>query len=386
MLLVFVVIQGIETRRSTLDKVNGVVIGAGVVGLAVARALIQAAPEDAREWLVLEAADAIGTGTSSRNSEVIHAGIYYPQGSLKAQLCVQGRDMLYAYAAERGIGHQRCGKLIVATHASQVPALQAIIQKAHANGVTDLVMLDAATAQAMEPALSCVAAVHSPSTGIVDSHGLMLSLQGDFENGGGIVAVGSAVVGAICLAEGILLQMADGTELLAETVVNASGLTAPWLAKKFQGLDSKHVPQAYFAKGNYFTLSGKSPFSRLIYPVPEAAGLGVHLTLDLGGQAKFGPDVQWVDRPDDLVVSPAHEQVFYTEVRKYWPALNDGALQAGYAGIRPKISGPHEPAADFCIQGPAVHGVKGLVNLFGIESPGLTSSLAIGQAVVQALR
>jgi len=386
MLLVLVLIQGIETRRSTLDKVNGVVIGAGVVGLAVARALIQAAPEDAREWLVLEAADAIGTGTSSRNSEVIHAGIYYPQGSLKAQLCVQGRDMLYAYAAERGIGHQRCGKLIVATHASQVPALQAIIQKAHANGVTDLVMLDAATAQAMEPALSCVAAVHSPSTGIVDSHGLMLSLQGDFENGGGIVAVGSAVVGAMCLAEGILLQMADGTELLAETVVNASGLTAPWLAKKFQGLDPKHVPQAYFAKGNYFTLSGKSPFSRLIYPVPEAAGLGVHLTLDLGGQAKFGPDVQWVDRPDDLVVSPAHEQVFYTEVRKYWPALNDGALQAGYAGIRPKISGPHEAAADFCIQGPAVHGVKGLVNLFGIESPGLTSSLAIGQAVVQALR
>ena len=386
MLLVLVLIQGIETRRSTLDKVNGVVIGAGVVGLAVARALIQAAPEDAREWLVLEAADAIGTGTSSRNSEVIHAGIYYPQGSLKAQLCVQGRDMLYAYAAERGIGHQRCGKLIVATHASQVPALQAIIQKAHANGVTDLVMLDAATAQAMEPALSCVAAVHSPSTGIVDSHGLMLSFQGDFENGGGIVAVGSAVVGAMCLAEGILLQMADGTELLAETVVNASGLTAPWLAKKFQGLDPKHVPQAYFAKGNYFTLSGKSPFSRLIYPVPEAAGLGVHLTLDLGGQAKFGPDVQWVDRPDDLVVSPAHEQVFYTEVRKYWPALNDGALQAGYAGIRPKISGPHEAAADFCIQGPAVHGVKGLVNLFGIESPGLTSSLAIGQAVVQALR
>ena len=386
MLLVLVLIQGIETRRSTLDKVNGVVIGAGVVGLAVARALIQAAPEDAREWLVLEAADAIGTGTSSRNSEVIHAGIYYPQGSLKAQLCVQGRDMLYAYAAERGIGHQRCGKLIVATHASQVPALQAIIQKAHANGVTDLVMLDAATAQAMEPALSCVAAVHSPSTGIVDSHGLMLSLQGDFENGGGIVAVGSAVVGAMCLAEGILLQMADGTELLAESVVNASGLTAPWLAKKFQGLDPKHVPQAYFAKGNYFTLSGKSPFSRLIYPVPEAAGLGVHLTLDLGGQAKFGPDVQWVDRPDDLVVSPAHEQVFYTEVRKYWPALNDGALQAGYAGIRPKISGPHEAAADFCIQGPAVHGVKGLVNLFGIESPGLTSSLAIGQAVVQALR
>ena len=373
-------------RSWVLDKVNGVVIGAGVVGLAVARALVQAAPEDSREWLVLEAADAIGTGTSSRNSEVIHAGIYYPQGSLKATLCVQGRDMLYAYAAERGIGHQRCGKLIVATHASQMPALQAILHKAHANGVTDVVMLDAATVQAMEPALSCVAALHSPSTGIVDSHGLMLSLQGDFENSGGIVALSSPVAGAVCVAEGIVLQMADGTELLAQTVVNAAGLTAPWLAKKFQGLDPQHVPTAYFAKGNYFTLSGQSPFSRLIYPVPEAAGLGVHLTLDLGGQAKFGPDVQWVDRPDDLVVSPAHEQLFYAEVRKYWPALRDGALQAGYAGIRPKISGPQEAVADFCIQGPAVHGVRGLVNLFGIESPGLTSSLAIGQAVVRALQ
>ena len=368
-----------------MDKVDGVVIGAGVVGLAVARALIQAAPATAREWLVLERADAIGTGTSSRNSEVIHAGIYYPQGSLKATLCVQGRDMLYAYAAERGIGHQRCGKLIVATQASQLPALQAILEKAHTNGVSDVVMLDAATVHAMEPALSCVAALHSTSTGIVDSHGLMLSLQGDFENAGGIVALASPVLGAVCLDEGIVLQMADGSELMAQTVVNAAGLTAPWLATKFQGLAPQHVPQAYFAKGNYFTLAGKSPFSRLIYPVPEAAGLGVHLTLDLGGQAKFGPDVQWVDSPDDLVVSPEHEQLFYTEVRKYWPALRDGALQAGYAGIRPKISGPQEAAADFCIQGPAVHGVKGLVNLFGIESPGLTSSLAIGQAVVRAL-
>jgi L-2-hydroxyglutarate oxidase LhgO len=230
-----------------------------------------------------------------------------------------------------------------------------------------------------------VAALHSPSTGIVDSHGLMLNLQGDFENEGGIVALGSPVVGALCLPEGVVLQMADGSELLAQTVVNAAGLTAPGLAKNFQGLAPQHVPQAYFAKGNYFTLAGKSPFSRLIYPVPEAAGLGVHLTLDLGGQAKFGPDVQWVDRPDDLVVSPAHEQLFYAEVRKYWPALRDGALQAGYAGIRPKISGPQDAAADFCIQGPAVHGVKGLVNLFGIESPGLTSSLAIAQTVVRAL-
>lgn len=368
-----------------MDTVDGVVIGAGVVGLAVARALIQAAPEASREWLVLESADAIGTGTSSRNSEVIHAGIYYPQGSLKAQLCVQGRDLLYAYAAARGVLHQRCGKLIVATHTDQLPALEAILHKARANGVNDLVMLTAEQARAMEPALSCVAALHSPSTGIIDSHGLMLSLQGDFENAGGIVALNSAVDRAVCRDQGIVLHMVDGSELLAKTVVNAAGLTAPWLAKKFEGLSAAHVPNAYFAKGNYFTLSGKSPFSRLIYPVPEAAGLGVHLTLDLGGQAKFGPDVQWVDDPEDLVVSAEHEQAFYDEVRKYWPGLTEGALQAGYAGIRPKISGPQDVAADFCIQGPSVHGVRGLVNLFGIESPGLTTSLAIGGAVVRAL-
>ncbi|WP_310625102.1 NAD(P)/FAD-dependent oxidoreductase [Limnohabitans sp.] len=368
-----------------MDKVDGVVIGAGVVGLAVARALIQAAPDSAREWLVLEAADAIGTGTSSRNSEVIHAGIYYACGSRKAQLCVQGRHMLYAYAAQRGVAHQRCGKLIVATHAEQLPVLDAILQKAHANGVNDVVKLSAAQAQAMEPALSCVAALHSPSTGIVDSHGLMLSLQGDFENAGGIVALNSPVASAVCSDEGIWLRMADGSELLAQTVVNAAGLHAPALAHQFAGLAASHVPQAYFAKGNYFTLSGKSPFSRLIYPVPETAGLGVHLTLDLGGQAKFGPDVQWVDGPDDLLVSTEHAPAFYEEIRKYWPSLSDDALQAGYAGIRPKISGPHEAAADFCIQGPEVHGIKGLVNLFGIESPGLTSALAIGEAVVHAL-
>lgn len=369
-----------------MDKVDGVVIGAGVVGLAVARALVQAAPDNATEWLVLEAADAIGTVTSSRNSEVIHAGIYYPQGSLKAKLCVQGRDQLYAYAAARGISHQRCGKLIVATHTDQLPALNAILQKAHANGVHDLVRLTAEQAKAMEPALSCVAALHSPSTGIVDSHGLMLSLQGDFENAGGLVALNSSVAGARRTNDGWVVTMADRSELLAQTVVNAAGLTAPWLAQHFQGLDAKHVPTAFFAKGNYFTLAGKSPFSRLIYPVPEAAGLGVHLTLDLGGQAKFGPDVQWVDGPDDLGVSAAHEQAFYHEVRKYWPALREGALQPGYAGIRPKISGPNEVAADFCIQGPAVHGLPGLVNLFGIESPGLTSSLAIADTVVHALQ
>ena len=369
-----------------MDKVDGVVIGAGVVGLAVARALVTASPCGAREWMVLEATDAIGTGTSSRNSEVIHAGIYYPQGSLKAKLCVQGRQQLYDYLQQNGIAHQRCGKLIVATQESQVATLEAIQAKAHANGVTDLVRIDAKTAQSMEPALACLAALHSPSTGIIDSHAYMLSLQGDFENAGGLVAFHASVDSAECTPEGIILRMADGTELMTQTLVNAAGLTAPWLAAKFKGLAAQYVPNAYFAKGNYFTLSGKSPFSRLIYPVPEAAGLGVHLTLDLGGQAKFGPDVQWVDSPDDLAVSLENEQAFYQEVRKYWPTLPDHSLLPGYAGMRPKISAPHEVSADFCIQGPAQHGVKGLVNLFGIESPGLTSSLAIGEAVLHELQ
>lgn len=364
-----------------MEQLDCVVIGAGVVGLAVARALALTG----REVMVLEAADAIGTQTSSRNSEVIHAGIYYPQGSLKARLCVQGKQMLYDYCAERGIGHRRCGKFIVATSAQQVPDLQAIIAKAAANGVHDLVLLTREQARALEPALECVAAVHSPSTGIVDSHGLMLALQGDLENAGGMVAFNSPLARARITPQGIELDAVDGTQLLARSVVNAAGLYAPTLAQQFEGLDQQHVPAAYYAKGNYFTLSGRSPFGRLIYPVPEAAGLGVHLTIDLGNQAKFGPDVQWVDSPDDLVVDPARGDAFYAEVRKYWPALPDGALQAGYAGIRPKISGPGEAARDFLIQGPAEHGVPGLVNLFGIESPGLTSCLAIGSQVVDLL-
>lgn len=368
-----------------METVDCVVIGAGVVGLAVARALAL----QGREVMVLEAAASIGTGTSSRNSEVIHAGIYYPAGSLKAKLCVQGKAMLYAYCAERGIGHRRCGKLIVATSEPQVPQLEGIVAKAAANGVPDLTLLTRDQARALEPALECVAAVQSPSTGIVDSHGFMLALQGDLENAGGMVAFHSelnrAVVPVNRTSGAIVLIASDGTELAAGCVVNAAGLTAPLLAQRFEGLDPRHVPTAHFAKGNYFTLAGRSPFTRLIYPVPEAAGLGVHLTLDLGGQAKFGPDVQWVNAPDDLVVDPSRGDVFYAEVRKYWPQLADGALVAGYAGIRPKISGPGEPAADFLIQGPADHGVQGLVNLFGIESPGLTSSLAIADYVVEIL-
>ena len=369
-----------------MDQVDCVVIGAGVVGLAVARALAL----QGREVMVLESASAIGTGTSSRNSEVIHAGIYYPAGSLKARLCVQGKALLYAYCAERGVGHRRCGKLIVATAPAQVAALQGIVAKAAANGVHDLVLLSRDEAQALEPQLECVAAIHSPSTGIVDSHALMLALQGDLENAGGLVALNSGIKSAVARMDNargaIELIAEDGTALRATTVVTAAGLHAPALAARIQGLDARHVPQAWYAKGNYFTLAGRAPFSRLIYPVPEAAGLGVHLTLDLGGQAKFGPDVQWVDSADDLVVDPQRGDAFYAEVRRYWPALPDGALLPGYAGVRPKISGPGEPAADFVIQGPQVHGVPGLVNLFGIESPGLTSCLAIGEWVAQQLQ
>lgn len=359
------------------EHVDCVVIGAGVVGLAVARALALAG----RDVLVLEACDAFGTQTSARNSEVIHAGIYYPTGSLKAQLCVRGKQLLYDYCAERGLPHQRCGKFIVATDAAQVAQLQGIQAKAAANGVTDLVLLDAAQARSAEPQLQCLVALHSPSTGIVDSHAFMLSLLGDLERAGGVLALNSPLARADIAQGAMDLVAEDGTCLRANTVVNAAGFAAPALASRFAGLDARHVPQAHFAKGNYFTLAGRSPFSRLIYPVPEAAGLGVHLTIDLGGQARFGPDVQWVDNPQNLEVDPARGDVFYAEVRKYWPALPDGALLPAYAGIRPKIHGPGSPASDFVIQGPAVHGVPGLVNLFGIESPGLTSALAIAEYV-----
>jgi len=362
-----------------MDQVECVVVGAGVIGLAVARALALAG----REVLVLEAAPAIGTGTSSRNSEVIHAGIYYPPGSLKARLCVQGRAMLYDYCASRGVAHRRCGKLIVATNPAQVHELQGIQVKALRNGVTDLQWLSATQAQQLEPALRCDAALLSPSTGIVDSHALMLALLGDLENAGGVLALNSPLALMSKGLSAIELEASDGTRLRARWVVNAAGLGAVPLANRCVGLDAKYLPKAFYAKGNYFTLAGRTPFAHLVYPVPEPGGLGVHLTLDLGGQAKFGPDVQWVNSPDDLLVDPARGDAFYAEVRKYWPDLPDGALLPGYAGIRPKICGPGEPAADFLIQGPALHGVPGLVNLLGIESPGLTASLAIGQMVAE---
>ena len=365
-----------------MDQVDAVVIGAGVVGLAVARALALAG----HETLVLESESRIGSGISSRNSEVIHAGIYYPVGSLKAKFCVEGKNLLYAYCDAAGVPYRRCGKLLVATSPDQVPQIEATQKRAAANGVEDLVLLDRIRALELEPALHCEAALLSPSTGIIDSHALMTSYQGDLERAGGSVVVQTRVL-QVQLGSGSrplhVLTTADGTRLGTPLLFNAAGLMAPALARSFTGFDPINVPQAYFAKGNYFTLGARAPFNHLIYPLPQSAGLGVHLTLDLAGQAKFGPDVQWVQDPEDFAVDPQRAASFYAEVRKYWPGLPDGALQPAYAGIRPKINAPTEVAADFCIQGPECHGVGGLVNLFGIESPGLTSSLAIGVHVAE---
>jgi len=365
-----------------MERVDCIVVGAGVVGLAVARALALRG----HETVLLEREHCIGSGTSSRNSEVIHAGIYYPTGSLKAELCVRGKQLLYDYCASHGVAHRRCGKLIVATSAEQRDTLEKLQATGHANGVSELAMVSAAQALAAEPQLQCVAALESSSTGIVDSHGLMLALQGDFEQAGGMLAYDAPVLGGECGAEGITLQVGGEQPMAihAGLVVNSAGLHAQTLAKGLIGLPAEWVPPLYTAKGNYYSLAGRSPFSRLIYPVPEPGGLGVHLTIDLGGQARFGPDVEWVDTLD-YRVDPARADAFYAAIRRYWPGLQDGALQPGYAGIRPKISGPGEAAADFLIQGEAAHGVRGLVNLFGIESPGLTASLAIAERVLAAL-
>jgi len=363
-----------------MERVDCVVIGAGVVGLAVARALALAG----REVVILETANALGTETSSRNSEVIHAGIYYPPGSAKARLCVEGKALLYEYCAQRGIGHRRCGKLIVATAAEQVASLHKIQAQAAANGVGDLRLLTEGEAKAMEPALRCVAALHSPSTGIIDSHGLMLAYLGEAEDHGAMLALHSPVTGGAIGGEGIALEVggAEPMQIAARTVVNSAGLLAQRTAASLRGFPQHMVPLCYYAKGNYFSLAARSPFSHLIYPVPEAAGLGVHLTLDLAGQARFGPDVEWITEID-YDVDLRRADGFYQAIRDYWPGLKDGQLTPGYAGVRPKLGGPNQPASDFLIQGPQQHGVAGLVNLFGIESPGLTASLALATQVAQ---
>jgi L-2-hydroxyglutarate oxidase LhgO len=363
-----------------VEKLDAVVIGAGVVGLAVARALAMRG----REMVILEAEDAIGTHTSSRNSEVIHAGIYYPRGSLKARACVQGRHMLYEYCVEHGVPHRRSGKLIVATDDAQLGELESIQKRAHANGVTDVVWMTRAQALALEPELACVAALYSASTGIIDSHALMLAYLGDAEAHGAMLALRSPLEKVFVRNGFFELHVAGSDPIATRLLVNSAGLRAPSVARRIEGFPESCIPRELYAKGNYYSLARRSPFSRLVYPVPEPGGLGVHVTLDMGGQARFGPDVEWVDRID-YDVDPRRAERFYAAIRRYWPGLPEGALAPGYAGIRPKTAGPGEPAPDFQVQGPAVHGIPGLVHLFGIESPGLTASLALADAVVKEL-
>ncbi len=366
-----------------MDEVDCVIVGAGVVGLAIARAVAQRG----REVLVLEAADGIGTETSSRNSEVIHAGIYYKAGSLMAQHCVVGRRLLYNYCRECGVAFQNCGKLIVATDEDEAARLEQIKQRAEANDVEGMRLLTATEAQSMEPALACTAALFSPTTGIIDSHGYMLALQGEAEAAGAIFVFHSKVLSGEVTDQGIVLCVggAEPMALRCRNLINSAGLHAPALSRSILGIPSQTIPTAYYAKGNYFTLTGRSPFSRLIYPAPVPGGLGVHLTIDLGGQARFGPDVEWVDRID-YRVDPHLSDSFYAAIRRYWPDLPDGALQPGYSGIRPKIVPPEIAIQDFVIQGEAVHGVAGFVALYGIESPGLTASLSLAAHVCDYIR
>jgi L-2-hydroxyglutarate oxidase LhgO len=376
-----------QAEATFVERIDAVVAGAGAVGLAVARELAQRG----LETIVLEAGPGIGNGTSSRNSEVIHAGLYDAPGSLKATLCVAGREALFPYCESRGVGHRRCGKLVVAATPAQVERLRSIAARATANGVRGLRWLGGAEARELEPALHGEAALLSTVTGIIDSHALMLAYQGDLEHAGGAVVVRAPVEAVVVERDDFVVRVGGAApdELKAGVFVNATGLHAQALARRIVGLDPAHVPRPWFAKGNYFALTRRSPFTRLIYPVPEPGGLGVHLTLDLAGQARFGPDVEWldVDSPDaiDYAVDPARAAPFYAAVRRYWPGLEDGTLVPAYSGVRPKLQGPGAAASDFMLQGPEVHRVPRLMNLFGIESPGLTASLAIAAEVARRL-
>ncbi|MDR9468548.1 NAD(P)/FAD-dependent oxidoreductase [Marinospirillum sp.] len=366
-----------------MDKLDAVVIGAGVVGLAVARSLAQAG----REVLVLEKNTRFGEETSARNSEVIHAGLYYPQGSLKARSCVRGNQRLYAYCQEKGVAHQRCGKLIVATSSEQLDKLKALQEKAQLNGCIPLEWRSKEELAVLEPELQAEAALFSPATGIIDSHGLMLALLADLEAAGGQLATANAVTGGQLNPTTRVLQL-DGFSVQANLVVNAAGLHAPELARKLHGPQS-WIPQPYFAKGNYFSLLGKTPFKHLIYPLPEAAGLGIHLTLDLQGRARFGPDVEWLTTANadtlDYSVAESHRAAFAEAIRNYWPGLKSEALQPDYAGIRPKLSAPDSEAMDFQLLNEETHGCPGVIHLLGIESPGLTASLALAEIVTEQL-
>lgn len=370
---------------SSAPEADVLIVGAGVIGLAVARALALAG----RDVLVAEREKTVGSGVSSRSSEVIHAGVHYPAGSLKARLCVAGRDALYAYCERRGVPHARCGKLIVASSA-QESSLRAIQERAQANGVR-LEWLSGREARALEPELACDAALHSPATGIVDSHALMLALHGDAEAAGATFAFGARVAGGRVRADGVEVSFAgqEAHTLRARDVVICAGLSSPAVARAVAGVRPDRIPRAAFAKGSYFSLVRRAPFSRLVYPVPEPGGLGVHLTLDLAGRARFGPDVEWLDVADeseiDYAVDPARGERFQAAIRSYWPNLRDGDLVPDYSGVRPKIVRAGEPDADFAIHDERVHGARGVIALYGIESPGLTSALAIADHVAQLM-
>jgi len=364
------------------ERIECAVIGAGVVGLAIARRLAMSG----REVVVLEAESAFGTHTSSRNSEVIHAGIYYPTGSLKARLCVAGRKALYRYCAEHDVHHRRIGKIIVACDESELAGLKKYSDQARINGVDDLQTLSADALAELEPNVRCIAGFLSPSTGIIDSHGLMLAYLGDAESRGAALALGSPVVSGRADGGGIVLEI-GGVETMAiecGIVVNSAGFNAQTVARSIAGIPAHTIPETHYAIGHYYTLSGAAPFRRLVYPVARQDWLGVHVTIDLGGQVKFGPDISWIDHVD-YRFDAGREAAFYQAIRRYFPGLRDGTLQPGYTGIRPKIHGPGQPAPDFLIQGEDAHGVRGLINLYGIESPGLTSSLAIADHVAAML-
>ena len=369
-----------EKIRSIMEKVDCVVIGAGVVGLAVARRLALAG----REVIMLEKADSIGTETSSRNSEVIHAGLYYPTNSLKATLCVRGKQMLYRYCDEHGVTYQRLGKIVVATDESEIVALEKYFKQSHLNDVTDVRWLTLDEVHAMEPAVRCVAALHSPSTGIIDSHGLMLAYQGDLEDRGGVIAFNTPVLSGRAAGDGIELNVggAESMTISCNTVINSAGLYAQDIARTITGIPLETIPKIYYAIGHYVTTSVRSAFSRLIYPVPVAGSLGLHVALDLAGQMRFGPDITWIDRID-YTYDESRIPKFYESIRRYYPDLKDGILQPGYTGIRPKLHAAGTPAPDFMIQSSRDHGVSGLINHYGIESPGLTSSMAIADHVYQ---
>ena len=363
-----------------METIDCAVIGAGVVGLAIARKLAMSG----REVVILEAEDAFGTHTSARNSEVIHAGIYYASGSMKARLCVAGRRQLYPYCAEHDVNHKRIGKVIVATDDSEVAGLKKYKAQAEANGVDDLRMLTQAELAEMEPAVRCVAGFLSPSTGIIDSHGLMLSYLGEAEDKGAMLALSSPVLSGKVESDGIVLNVggAEAMTVKCRTVILSAGLNAPAVARTIKGIPPATIPPTYYAIGHYYTLTTKSPFNRLIYPVARPDWLGVHVTIDLGGRVKFGPDFEWIDRVD-YKFDERREASFYKAIRHYYPGLQDGTLSPGYTGIRPRITGPGEPVQDFTLHGKAEHGVPGLACLYGIESPGLTSSLAIADHVAQ---